>query len=141
MSLGREALITMRRTAARMRSRHEGHGLNEVDYEGKWDAYALDWKLRNPGLEHIGDEWTGEHAGAATSAEEYSKVIEASFIAPNIEIADDVLEIGIGGGKTAALLRPRCHTLTCADISSEMISATRERLGDDGISYVKVDGI
>jgi SAM-dependent methyltransferase len=138
MSRTRESIATMRRAAARLRSRRS---LNEVDYEGSWDAYARDWKLRNPRLGHIGDEWTGQHAGAATSAEEYGKIIEASFIVPYIEPADDVLEIGIGGGKTAALLRPHCHSLTCADISSEMISATRERLGDDGISYVKVDGI
>ena len=141
MSVTREALVTMRRTAARLRSRHEGQSLDKVDYEGTWDAYARNWKLRYPRLEHIGDEWTGQHAGAATTAEEYSKIIEESFITPYIEAADDVLEIGIGGGKTTALLRPHCHSVTCVDISSEMINATRERLGEEGITYVKVDGI
>ena len=52
-------------------------------------------------------------AGAAASAEEYSKIIEASFITPYIEAADDVLEIGIGGGKTTALLRPHCQLGDC----------------------------
>jgi SAM-dependent methyltransferase len=141
MSVTREALVTMRRTAARLRSRHEGHTLDQVDYESTWDSYARNWKLRYPRLEHIGDEWTGQNAGAATSAEEYSKIIEASFITPYIEAADDVLEIGIGGGKTTALLRPHCQSVTCVDISSEMINATRERLGEEGITYVKVDGI
>jgi SAM-dependent methyltransferase len=141
MGLTREGIITVRRAATRVRNRQQGHSLNEVNYEGSWDAYARDWKLLNPGLGHIGDEWTGRHAGAATSAAEYSKIIESSFIAPNIDASDDVLEIGIGGGKTAALLRPQCHSLTCADISSEMIKATRERLGEDGITYVKVNGI
>ncbi len=141
MSVTREALVTMRKTAARLRSRHEGHSLGQVDYESTWDAYARNWNLRYPRLGHIGDEWTGQHAGAAASAEEYSKIIEASFITPYIEAADDVLEIGIGGGKTTALLRPHCHSVTCVDISSEMINATRERLGEEGITYVKVDGI
>jgi len=141
VGLARESLVTIRRAAARTRSRQEGLSTAEVGYESAWDAYARDWKVRNPRLSHIGDEWTGEHAGAAGNVQEYNKVIESQFIAPNIGSADDVLEIGVGGGKTAAMLRQHCHALTCADISSEMLKAAHDRLGEDGITYVKVDGI
>lgn len=141
MSVAREGLIAIRRVAGRTRGGQGGPGLEKVDYENAWDDYARVWRLRYPKLAHIGDEWTGEYAGAATSVEEYSQLIDSRFIAPHIEPADEVLEIGVGGGKTAALLKKHGHGLVCADISAEMLKATRERLGDDGIRYVKVDGI
>jgi ubiquinone/menaquinone biosynthesis C-methylase UbiE len=141
VSLAREGLLTVRRAAARVRSNQDHSESATVGYEKSWDAYARDWKLRYPRLDHIGDEWTGEHAGAAASVSEYSELVQSRFIVPNIGQDDDVLEIGVGGGKTSALLRPHCRSLTCVDISAEMLRATRERLGEDGIRYVKTDGI
>lgn len=140
MSLAREGLVAIRRAATRTRSGHE-RGLERVNYEENWDDYARMWRTRYPGLGHIGDEWTGEHAGAAGTVAEYSQLVESRFIAPYLEPGDRVLEIGVGGGKTSALLRPHCSELICADISAEMLKATRERLGDDGTQYVKLDGI
>jgi hypothetical protein len=99
------------------------------------------WRARNPKLGHIGDEWTGEHAGAASSVEDYSQLIETRYITPYIQSADVVMEIGVGGGKTAALLKRHCAELICTDIAAEMLKATRDRIGDDGVTYVKVDGI
>jgi SAM-dependent methyltransferase len=112
-----------------------------VDYEGAWSEYARTWRDRFPTAEHLGDEWSGREAGAARTVEEYVKVIEEHYITPYIEKTDTVLEIGIGGGRTAVLLKAQCDQLICADISTEMLEATRSRLGDDGISYVKLDGI
>uniref|UniRef100_A0ACD5GUU1 Class I SAM-dependent methyltransferase n=1 Tax=Desertifilum tharense IPPAS B-1220 TaxID=1781255 RepID=A0ACD5GUU1_9CYAN len=63
------------------------------------------------------------------------------MIAPYIASEDTVLEIGIGGGKTAALLLKHCQKLVCADISAEMLQATQQRLGEERVSYVKLDGL
>ena len=140
-------MSTVRRSArlnsllARLNHREPARSLETVDYEKTWDAYARVWRSWNPELAHIGDEWDGKEAGAAASLAEYEELIESRFIAPYIEPSDDVLEIGVGGGRTAALLRRHCRSLVCADISGEMLAATRRRLGEDGVSYVKLDGI
>ncbi|TVU52178.1 MAG: methyltransferase domain-containing protein [Arthrospira sp. PLM2.Bin9] len=113
----------------------------KIDYEGAWDDYAQTWVSTNPDFNHIGDEWIGKAAGAAQSRAEYEQIIENTFIAPYIQKHHRVLEIGIGGGKTAALLLKYCDRLTCADISEQMLQATRDRLGEDRVNYVKLDGI
>jgi SAM-dependent methyltransferase len=141
VSLAREGLVAIRRTAVRARAAREHTGTDRVDYEGAWDEYARVWHARNPKLGHIGDEWTGEHAGAASTVEEYSQLIEDRYITPYIQSDDVVMEIGVGGGKTAALLKEHCAELICADISGEMLKVTRDRIGDDGVTYVKVNGI
>ncbi len=112
-----------------------------VDYEGAWDSYAEAWQTLHPELQHIGDEWIGKGAGAAQSLAEYEALIESKFIQPYITPDDRVLEVGIGGGKTSKLLKKYCGELICADISSQMLQATRSRLGDDRISYIKLDGL
>lgn len=118
-----------------------GTAKDGIDYEGTWDAYAQAWHNIHPELEHIGDEWIGQGAGAAKSLAEYQTLIETQFIQPYIRDRDVVLEIGIGGGKTGALLLKHCQQLICADISSKMLEATRSRLGSDRVRYVKLDGI
>ncbi len=140
MGKAREGLVAIKRVAARTQGPQEQRGLDKVDYENAWDDYARMWRLRYPKLDHIGDEWTGEHAGAANTLEEYSQLIESHYIIPYIEPADSVMEIGVGGGKTAALLKKHCGELICGDISAEMLRATRERLGDESVRYVKLDG-
>lgn len=140
MGVAREGLVAIRRAASRTRSGHE-RGLDRVNYEDNWDDYARVWHTRYPRLSHIGDEWTGEHACAASTVEEYSQLVESHFIAPYIEPSDSVMEIGVGGGKTAALLKKHCGELICADISAEMLKVTRQRIGDAGVSYLKLDGI
>jgi ubiquinone/menaquinone biosynthesis C-methylase UbiE len=72
---------------------------------------------------------------------EYEKLIEDKFIVPYIKAKDTVLEIGIGGGRTAALLLKHCQKLICADISNSMLNATKNRLEDSQVKYVKIDGI
>ncbi|NJM61013.1 MAG: class I SAM-dependent methyltransferase [Oscillatoriales cyanobacterium RU_3_3] len=113
----------------------------KVDYETAWDSYAKQWQQTNSQLAHIGDEWIGKAAGAANSLTEYETLIEQQFIAPYIKQEHTVLEIGIGGGKTGALLLKYCDRLICADISSQMLQATRDRLGVDRVAYVKLDGL
>ncbi|PWT75021.1 MAG: class I SAM-dependent methyltransferase [Chloroflexi bacterium] len=140
MSLTRERLAAIKNVAARVRGESHG-GVDRVAYEKGWDDYARVWRVRHPRLAHIGDEWTGQEAGAASTVEEYSQLIENRYVAPYIGPSDSVMEIGVGGGKTAALLKKYCDTLVCADISSEMLRITRERIGDEGVRYVKLDGI
>ncbi len=113
----------------------------KVDYETAWDSYAQQWQKSNAELAHIGDEWIGKAAGAANSLAEYEALIEQQFIAPYIKAEHQVLEIGIGGGKTGSLLLKYCDRLICADISSQMLQAARSRLGTDRVSYVKLDGL
>jgi SAM-dependent methyltransferase len=140
MSLVREGLATIKIAVARARGQHRD-GLDRVDYEKAWDDYARVWRIRYPTLGHIGDEWVGQQAGAADTVEEYSQLIENRYVSPYIEPSDSVMEIGVGGGKTAVLLKKHCGTLVCADISGEMLRITRERIGDEGVGYVKLDGI
>ena len=140
MSLVREGLATIKIAAARARGQHRD-GPDRVDYEKAWDDYARVWRIRYPTLGHIGDEWVGQQAGAADTVEEYSQLIENRYVSPYIEPSDSVMEIGVGGGKTAVLLKEHCGTLVCADISGEMLRITRERIGDEGVRYVKLDGI
>ncbi|MDJ1170873.1 sulfotransferase domain-containing protein [Roseofilum sp. BLCC_M154] len=112
-----------------------------IDYEGAWDNYAQNWTSTAPDYQHVGDEWIGKQAGAASSLSEYEQLIETHLIAPYIQSGDRVLEIGIGGGKTAALLLNYCQELVCADISAQMLKATQERLGTERTSYVKLNGL
>lgn len=115
--------------------------MEKLDYERAWNAYAQQWKTLHPQLNSIGDEWIGKEAGAANSLVEYEALIEQQFIAPYITPEDTILEIGIGGGKTGALLLGHGNRLICADISAEMLQATRQRLGDQRVDYVKLDGL
>jgi SAM-dependent methyltransferase len=114
--------------------------LSKTNYETGWDSYAGAWHKNHPGLGHIGDEWIGKGAGASQSLEEYSALIERVFIQPYVQADDTILEIGVGGGKTAALLLKHCDRLICADISSRMLKATEKRLGWSRTRYVKLDG-
>ena len=113
-----------------------------IKYEKAWDEYVQNWqKNHDEKLVYPGDEWIGKAAGAANSLTEYEALIEEKFIAPYVKETDTVLEIGIGGGKTAALLLKYCAKLICADISAEMLKVTGDRLGDERVNYIKLDGI
>ncbi|MGE0725143.1 MAG: class I SAM-dependent methyltransferase [Alphaproteobacteria bacterium] len=112
-----------------------------VDYEASWDNYARLWRARNPDLAHLGDEWAGREAGAAGSLQDYVALIDQRFVRPWIEADDTVLEIGVGGGRTGAILLARCRSLICADVSAEMLALTRSRLGEARVRYVKLDGV
>jgi SAM-dependent methyltransferase len=112
-----------------------------IEYEKAWDEYVQNWQKGENTLAYPGDEWIGKAAGAANSLAEYEGLIETKFIAPYVKETDTVLEIGIGGGKTAALLLKYCQKLICADISAEMLKATSDRLQNDTVTYIKLDGI
>lgn len=112
-----------------------------INYEEHWDLYAKNWQSNDVTQKYIGDEWIGKNAGAADNLEEYLHIIESKFIAPYIDKNDDVVEMGIGGGRTASLLLKYCHNLTCADISQEMINAAKERLAGSPVQFVKLDGM
>ena len=114
---------------------------SKIDYEGAWDDYVKNWQSTESEYIYPGDEWIGRAAGAAQSLAEYEILIEEKFIAPYIRPHQTVLEIGIGGGKTAALLLKYCQSLICADISAQMLQVTRDRLGEERVGYVKLDGL
>ncbi len=110
-----------------------------IDYEGFWDGYAKRWAPFQSDQKYIGDEWAGVNAGAAKSIDEYKGIIENSFIKPYITSQDSVIELGIGGGRTAEILLKYCKKLLCCDISSEMINATRDRLMGKPIDFYKIE--
>jgi len=112
-----------------------------IEYEKAWDEYVQNWQKSESKVTYPGDEWIGKAAGAANSLAEYEALIETKFIAPYVKGTDTVLEIGIGGGKTAALLLKYCQKLICADISAEMLKATSDRLQNNTVTYIKLDGI
>jgi ubiquinone/menaquinone biosynthesis C-methylase UbiE len=116
-------------------------GHQKINYEEHWDEYAQNWSKVHNDKKYIGDEWQGQAAGAAQSLDEYVTLIEQKFIAPYLNSTHKVLEIGIGGGRTAEILLKYCHELICADISTEMLEATKKRIGQDRVSYVKLDGL
>ena len=111
-----------------------------IDYEGYWDQFAENWRHVHPDKKHIGDEWTGVGSGAAQSLADYVALIRDRFIAPFVRKEHAVLEIGVGGGRTAEILLAHCGSLVCADVSARMLEATRARLGEERVSYVKLDG-
>lgn len=113
----------------------------KIDYEKDWNNYAKNWSNLHQDKQFIGDEWIGKEAGAAQSLTEYVNLIENKYIVPYIKPSHHVLEIGIGGGRTAEILLKYCDRLTCADIASEMLEATRKRLGDERVNYIKLDGL
>ncbi|MGB3533043.1 MAG: sulfotransferase domain-containing protein [Microcoleaceae cyanobacterium] len=115
--------------------------MNKINYEGAWNDYVQNWQKTDDEQTYPGDEWIGASAGAAKSLAEYETLIEQQFIKPYIQNHQTVLEIGIGGGKTAALLLRYCQNLICADISQNMINITRNRLGEERVSYVKLNGL
>jgi 2-polyprenyl-3-methyl-5-hydroxy-6-metoxy-1,4-benzoquinol methylase len=111
-----------------------------IDYEGFWSEYAKNWQ---PG-EHknfIGDEWIGQNAGAANNLKDYVQIIEEKFVKPYISATDTVVEMGIGGGRTAEILSRYAGSLICADVSQEMINATAKRHADKNIEFIKLDGL
>jgi Methyltransferase domain len=126
---------------SRAQSQNTPENTPKVNYEEAWDSYASKWEQLHPSLGHIGDEWIGKGAGAAESLAEYEALIEQKFIQPHISTTDTVLEIGVGGGKTGALLLKHCDRLICADIAANMLKVTRERLGEERVNYVKLDGL
>jgi SAM-dependent methyltransferase len=112
-----------------------------IDYEQDWNKYAQNWSNLHQDKKYIGDEWIGKEAGAAQSLAEYINLIESKFIARYIQPHHRVLEIGTGGGRTAEILLKYCDHLTCADIATKMLEATKQRIGDKRVNYVKLDGL
>ncbi len=112
-----------------------------VDYAGFWNKYAEDWQPAAEDEHFIGDEWKGIHAGAALSLGEYNQLIEKSFIAPYITKDDSVIELGVGGGKTAGMLLNHCNKLTCIDVATSMLEATARRHKGEPIRCVQIDGL
>jgi SAM-dependent methyltransferase len=113
----------------------------KIDYEKNWNEYAQNWSNLHQDKKYIGDEWIGKEAGAAECLEEYINLIENKFIASYIQPHHQVLEIGIGGGRTAEILLKYCDRLICADIATEMLEATKQRIGEKRVNYIKLDGL
>jgi len=101
-------------------------------YENAWDEYSRAWENLAPGHSALGEEW---------GTTQLSTQIFEKFLLPHVTGAR-VLEIGPGGGKYSALVAPRCATLTCVDVSQEMLNRVAKRLeGDTKLRTIKVDGM
>ncbi|HEY4280463.1 MAG TPA: class I SAM-dependent methyltransferase [Conexibacter sp.] len=100
-----------------------------------WSRYAREWDDRpdlNLGVKTLGEEWGGA---------EFAERIVTDVAAPYLGDQVDVLEIGCGGGKFSAHLRPRTRHLICADISADMLARTRRHVGEGpDVEYVQLSG-
>jgi SAM-dependent methyltransferase len=100
-----------------------------------WSRYAREWDERpdlNLGVETLGEEW-----GGPAFAERIVTEVAAPYLGPGV----DVLELGCGGGKFSAHLRPRTRRLVCADISADMLARTRAHVGDGpDVEYLQLSG-
>ncbi|TFJ87856.1 hypothetical protein NSK_001203 [Nannochloropsis salina CCMP1776] len=72
-----------------------------------------------PALALIGQEWS--------SPEDLEEVVR-DFILPYLTPESAVVEVGVGGGRVAALVLGKCLRLTCLDISERMLEAARTAL-------------
>jgi ubiquinone/menaquinone biosynthesis C-methylase UbiE len=67
--------------------------------------------------------------------------IISGHVAPHVGTGTKLLEIGCGGGKFSERLSGLCGNLVCADVSSNMLQRTRERLnGNKNIAFQKLNG-
>lgn len=103
-----------------------------------WSRYPEEWDgnaALSLGAETLGEEW-----GGPEFADLVVDLVDA-YLGPE----KDVLELGCGGGKFSGRLAPRCRSLLCTDISSEMIEHTRKTLGERGVDqnvdYAVVNGV
>ena len=106
----------------------------KTHYESGWDSYSKTWeeKVGKEGIGHLGDEW-----GDAKLTED----ILGRYVVPNIGPRARILEIGCGGGKFSERLAGLAGTLVCADVSSEMLGRTHERLNlRKNVSFQKLNG-
>lgn len=125
----------MRRRARALLNRLGGETDSVEALRRTWSHYAQEWDRRpdiSLGTETLGDEWGGPA---------FAERIVADLTAPYLGADVDVLELGCGGGKFSALLRPRTRRLVCADISSDMLARAREHVGDgDDVEYHQLNG-
>jgi SAM-dependent methyltransferase len=105
-----------------------------------WSRYVSDWKddpALNLGYGVLGEEWGGGGA--------FADEVVAQLAAPYLGDSVDVLELGCGGGKYSLRLAPRCRSLTCTDISAQMIEQTRATLAaqglDEGVAFRQLNGV
>ncbi len=122
-----------------------------------WDTYAREWSASRchvlPGstVQHLGDEWTAEDAGAGAIAYGLAPSVIADFAAylkqhlldPYLPApASEGLEIGPGGGRLTTMLLPRTRTLHVADASQTMLQHLRRRFAEySNLVYHHTDGM
>ncbi len=111
-----------------------------------WNRYAIKWHRDRIGVQqvettdgdfrqkiaHLGDEWgSPAHVDAVLD----------DFLYPLLATDTSALEIGVGGGRIADKVAPRVKTLTCCDISSEMLARAQSDLaGHANITYRLLEG-
>ena len=79
----------------------------------------------------LGDEWA--------PAGDLEEVLR-EYLYPYVSNETVAAEIGVGGGRVAALVAPRVRLLHCIDVSPEMIVHAREKLeGRDNVDFLVVD--
>jgi SAM-dependent methyltransferase len=59
----------------------------------------------------------------------------------NLDLGDDVLEVGPGPGRTTEILRVLTPRLTAVEIDAELASALSARLAGGNVDVVRADGI
>ena len=103
-----------------------------------WEHYARS----HAGPGQLGDEWSRPaELGLDPDAGELVPTLDRQVLAPALAGTGTLLEIGAGGGRWTAALRPHCRRLIAADTSPTMLALLRRRFaGNDGVEYLHLDG-
>lgn len=105
-----------------------------------WEQYAAAYT--GDGQKQLGDEWSvPDVVGADTTAADFVAYLDRKVFAPFIGSCDTLLEIGSGGGRLTAILKPKCRRLIATDTAASMLKLLRQRFaGESGIEYLLLDG-
>lgn len=104
---------------------HEGRSNFEYNrdlydwYGRRWDGGAPEEPQEGYKIVSLGDEW---------SASGDVDAVVAACITPNLSLTSEAAEIGVGGGRVAARVAPLVRSLSCFDISTEMLRLARREL-------------
>lgn len=105
--------------------------MHTQDYEKIWDRYSDNFgkNARTKNLENLGDEW-GDSDLPQKNFDEY--------VTPYLVDANEIGELGVGGGKYSIIAAQHVQKLYGIDISDKMIARTAERLKDTKCEFVPV---
>jgi SAM-dependent methyltransferase len=111
-----------------------------------WDAYATYWRLKDAALGSADVRGVAQHRvpGEEWGSPDEIRAVLEEFLLPYVTDASVVAEIGVGGGRAAALVAPHVRELVAFDVSREMLALAAEQLRDHAnirLQYIERSGL